>query len=38
VANARLGSECLWQRTPQAALDELHVLMRRLWGRDKGKW
>jgi len=38
VANARLGSECLWRRTPRAALDELHALVRRLWGRQPGKW
>jgi len=38
VANARLGSECLWRRTPRAALDELHALVRRLWGREKGRW
>jgi hypothetical protein len=38
VANARLGSECLWRRTPRAALDELHVLIRRLWGREQGHW
>jgi len=38
VANARLGSECLWRRTPRAALDELHALVRRMWGRDHGKW
>ncbi len=38
VANARLGSECLWRRTPRAALDELHALIRRLWGTDVGRW
>ncbi len=38
VANARLGSECLWRRTPRAALDELHALIRRLWGKDAGRW
>ncbi len=38
VANARLGSECLWRRTPRAALDELHALIRRLWGKDHGRW
>jgi len=38
VANARLGSECLWRRTPRAALDEVHTLVRRLWGREKGRW
>ncbi len=38
VANARLGSECLRRHTPRAALDELHTLIRRLWGREKGRW
>ncbi len=38
VANARLGSECLWRRTPRVALDELHALVRRLWGRQQGRW
>jgi hypothetical protein len=38
VANARLGSECLWRRTPRAALDELHALIRRLWGKQQGRW
>ncbi len=38
VANARLGSECLWRRTPRAALDELHALIHRLWGKDVGRW
>jgi len=38
VANARLSSECLWRRTPRAALGELHALVRRLWGREKGRW
>ncbi len=38
VANARLGSECLWRRTPRAALDELHALVRRLWGKQRGRW
>ncbi len=38
VASARLGSECLWRRTPRAALDELDALIHRLWGRDKGRW
>jgi len=31
VAQTRLGSECLWRRTPRAALDELNLLIRRLW-------
>jgi hypothetical protein len=38
VANARLGSECLWRRTPRAALGEMHALICRLWGREKGRW
>jgi hypothetical protein len=38
AANARLGSECLWRRTPRAALGELDMLIRRLWGREKGRW
>jgi len=38
VANARLGSECLWRRTPRAALDELHALICRLWGKQWGRW
>jgi len=38
VANARLGSECLWRRTPRAALDELDALVRQLWGKERGHW
>jgi hypothetical protein len=38
IAQARLGSECLWRRTPRAALDELDALMRRLWGTVTGHW
>ncbi len=38
VASTRLGSECLWRRTPRAALDELHALVQRLWGRERGEW
>jgi len=38
VANARLGSECLWRRTPLAALNELHALVRRMWRREEGRW
>jgi len=38
VANARLGSECLWRRTPLEGLSELDALVRRLWGREKGTW
>jgi hypothetical protein len=37
-AQARLGSECLWRRTPKAALDELTLLMKRLWHGQKGHW
>jgi hypothetical protein len=33
VAQARLGSECLWRLTPRRALDELDALIRRLWAR-----
>ncbi len=46
VAQARLGSECLWRRTPRAALDELNLLIHRLWrsgraraiGTTSGRW
>jgi hypothetical protein len=38
VATARLGSECLWRRTPLVALNELDGLMRRMWGRESGRW
>jgi hypothetical protein len=38
VANARLGSECLWRRTPLDALNELNALIRNLWGREAGRW
>jgi len=38
VANARLGSECLWRRAPLAALNELHALVRRMWQGEKGRW
>jgi hypothetical protein len=31
VAQARLGSECLWRLTPLRALDELDALIQRLW-------
>lgn len=31
VLQARLGSECLWRLTPLRALDELDVLVRRMW-------
>jgi hypothetical protein len=38
AASARLGSECLWRRTPLAALNDLNALIRRMWGREKGRW
>jgi hypothetical protein len=31
IAQARLGSECLWRLTPRRALDELDALVRRMW-------
>jgi len=31
IAQARLGSECLWRLTPRRALDELDALVRRRW-------
>src|SRR5437868_13470487 len=31
VAQARLGSECLWRLTPRRALDEVDALIRRMW-------
>src|SRR5262249_19636150 len=33
IAQARLGSECLWRRTPRRALDEVDTLVRRMWLR-----
>ncbi len=33
VAQARLGSECLWRLTPRRALDEVDALIRRMWAR-----
>ena len=33
VAQARLGSECLWRLTPLRALDELDALVKRMWFR-----
>src|SRR5260370_15562177 len=33
VAQARMGSECLWRLTPRRALDELGALLRRMWAR-----
>jgi hypothetical protein len=38
IAQVRLGSECLWRRTPKSALDELTLLMKRLWHGQKGSW
>ena len=45
IAQARLGSECLWRLTPRRALDELDGLVRRMWGgslrhprKQQGKW
>ncbi len=37
VANARLGSECLWRCTPLDALNELNALIQRMWGREAGR-
>src|SRR5262249_56144610 len=31
IAQARLGSECLWRLTPRRALDEVDGLVRRMW-------
>jgi hypothetical protein len=45
IAQARLGSECLWRLTPRRALDELDGLVRRMWRgslrhprKQQGKW
>jgi hypothetical protein len=45
IAQARLGSECLWRLTPRRALDELDALVRRMWQgtlrhprKQLGKW
>ena len=45
IAQARLGSECLWQLTPRRALDELDGLVRVLWRgsvrhprKQQGRW
>jgi hypothetical protein len=45
IAQARLGSECLWRLTPRRALDELDALVRRMWRgslrhprKQHGKW
>jgi hypothetical protein len=37
IAQARLGSECLWRLTPLRALNELHESLRRMWGRVHGR-
>src|SRR5262249_57467015 len=31
IAQARLGSECLWRLTPRRALEDLDALVRRMW-------
>jgi hypothetical protein len=45
IAQARLGSECLWRLTPRRALDEVDALVRRMWRgnlrhprKQQGKW
>ncbi len=45
IAQATLGSECLWRLTPRRALDELDALVRRMWRgslrhprKQQGKW
>jgi hypothetical protein len=45
IAQARLGSECLWRLTPRRALDELDALARRMWRgslrhprKQQGRW
>jgi hypothetical protein len=45
IAQARLGSECLWRLTPRRALDELDAMVRRMWWgslrhprKKQGKW
>ena len=38
IAQARLGSECLRRRTAKGALDELTLLMKRLWRGQRGRW
>lgn len=37
IAQARLGSECLWRLTPLRALNELSDLLRQMWGKVKGR-
>jgi hypothetical protein len=45
IAQARLGSECLWRLTPRRALDELDALVHRMWRgslrhprKQQGRW
>jgi hypothetical protein len=45
IAQARLGSECIWRLTPRRSLDELDALVRRMWRgslrhprKQHGKW
>jgi hypothetical protein len=45
IAQARLGSECLWRLTPRRALDAVDGLVRRMWQgslrhprKQQGKW
>ena len=38
IAQAQLGSECLWRCTPLAALNELDALIKAMWGITKGEW
>jgi hypothetical protein len=45
IAQARLGSECLWRLTARRSLDELDALVRRMWRgslrhprKQQGKW
>jgi hypothetical protein len=37
IAQARLGSECLWRLTPRRALHELTDLLHRMWGKVPGR-
>ncbi|MBA3825199.1 MAG: hypothetical protein H0X24_15035, partial [Ktedonobacterales bacterium] len=38
IAQAQLGSECLWRCTPLAALNELDALVKGMWGITQGTW
>ncbi|HEV2457083.1 MAG TPA: hypothetical protein VGS80_01870, partial [Ktedonobacterales bacterium] len=38
IAQARLGSECLWRLSDRRALDEVDALIRTMWGTTKGTW